>query len=175
MTTERGAYTLDGTITGGLTINRETGAKFWIPSEDEWYKAAYHQPAGQGGDADSYWLYPTKSNVEPGNTTGAVPLANQANFKTAVYSVTESGIFSASQNYLTEAGSSPGSAGFYGTFDQGGNVFEWSDVVYGGPYRGFRGRLVGPLRHLPQCRQPVQHRPRIGDQLPRFPRGKSLN
>ncbi len=40
-------------------------ANFFIPSEDEWYKAAYYQPADQGGDTDNYWLYPTASNTEP--------------------------------------------------------------------------------------------------------------
>ena len=47
-TTERGAYTLGGATSGGLTITRNPGAKFWIPSENECYKAAYHQPARGG-------------------------------------------------------------------------------------------------------------------------------
>jgi len=59
--TETGAYTL---TLGGLAP-RNAGATVWIPSENEWYKAAYHQPAAQGGDADNYWLYPTGSNATP--------------------------------------------------------------------------------------------------------------
>ena len=137
-TTENGAYPLNGAITGGLTITRNPGAKYSIPSEDEWYKAAYHQPAGLGGDGDHYWLYPTRSNTVPGNTIGALPLANHANFFTSVYSVTQSG-YDSNQNYLTAVGSYPGSASFYGTFDQGGNVFEWNDAVISGSDRGLRG------------------------------------
>ena len=38
------------------------GARWFIPSENEWYKAAYHQPAAQGGDGDNYWAYPTGTN-----------------------------------------------------------------------------------------------------------------
>ena len=71
-TTEGGTYTLTGerSIAAGTdpthgANGRNTGAKFWLPSENEWYKAAYHQPAGQGGDADNYWLYPTQSNAAP--------------------------------------------------------------------------------------------------------------
>ena len=50
--TESGVYT----IGNGLNETRAPGATFFIPSEDEWYKAAYYQPAAQGGDTDSYWL-----------------------------------------------------------------------------------------------------------------------
>jgi formylglycine-generating enzyme len=136
-TTENGAYPLNGATSGGLTITRNPGAKYWIPSEDEWYKAAYHQPSGEGGDGDNYWLYPTKSNAVPGNTIGSS--ANHANLLTTVYSVTQSGSLVANQNYLTAVGSYPGSASFYGTFDQGGNVFEWNDAVVLGSFRGLRG------------------------------------
>lgn len=124
-TTERGVYTLDGATSGGITITRNPGARFWIPSENEWYKAAYHQPATDGGDPDGYWYYPTRSNTEP--TAAAPPgTVNSANFSRAAIA-------------LTAVGAYTGSGSFYGTFDQGGNVFEWSDVVYGGPYRGIRG------------------------------------
>lgn len=142
-TTENGAYPLNGVTSGGLTISRNPGAKYWIPSEDEWYKAAYHQPSGQVGDVDDYWLYPTKSNAVPENTIGVATPSNHANFLTVVYSVTQSGSFDSNQNYLTVVGSYPGSASFYGTFDQGGNVSEWNDAVIFGLYRGLRGGSWG--------------------------------
>lgn len=140
-TTERGAYTLDGATSGGLTITRNPGAKFWIPSENEWYKAAYHQPAAQGGDADDYWLYPTRSNTAPGNAIGALPLANHANILvSSILSVTQDTGIDPAQNYLTAAGSYPGSASFYGTVDQAGNVSEWTDgIVTSFNERGVRG------------------------------------
>src|SRR5262249_8526305 len=46
-------------------------------------------------------------------------------------------------NDLTPKGSYPGSASPYGTFDQGGNVWEWNDVIISGSYRGVRGGPSG--------------------------------
>lgn len=140
-TTETGAYVLQG-ATSGLGFPRQWGAKYWIPSEDEWYKAAYHQPSTQDGDDDDFWLYPTRSNSLPGNVVGE--LANQANFRTpnSFYSVTQSGTYSSSQNYLTTGEAFSESASFYGTFDQGGNVYEWNDAEIG-PNRGRRGGSWG--------------------------------
>jgi formylglycine-generating enzyme required for sulfatase activity len=141
-TTENGAYTLNGATSGlGFTKNANnpnTGGAtttWWIPSENEWYKAAYYDP-GAGGPLDDYWLYPTRSDSAPGNTIGAG--ANQANYFTNVFSVTQSNSVSSSQNYLTDGGAFSGSGSYYGTFDQGGNVREWNDAVIGSS-RGLRG------------------------------------
>jgi len=154
-TTERGAYTLDGATSGGLDITRNPGAKYWIPSEDEWYKAAYHQPSGQGGDADDYWLYPTASNTEPGNDPTSAS-ANHANHYLGLgsgYSVTQSSIEDPNQNYLTDGGAYEGSAGPYGTFDQGGNVLEWNDAATI-VSRGLRGGAWDEGYILPSSNRP---------------------
>lgn len=41
--TETGAYTLNYATAGVFTKNAD--ARWWIPSEDEWYKAAFYDPA----------------------------------------------------------------------------------------------------------------------------------
>lgn len=129
-TTERGAYTLDG-ATSGVSFTREPAARYWIPSEDEWYKAAYHHPVGEGGPGDDYYLYPTMSDTAPGNQVGDTP--NQLNAYTTVYSLTQAPLpASLTQNYLNEAGAFSASASHYGTFDQGGNVWEWTEGINGG-------------------------------------------
>jgi formylglycine-generating enzyme required for sulfatase activity len=122
---ESGVYT----IGNGLNETRAPGATFFIPSEDEWYKAAYHQPADQGGDADNYWLYPTASNsvvtVATANTVGDIsnPGANVANYFRGADWNGQNG------NVTTVGSAGPLSASFYGTFDQGGNVYEWNEAV----------------------------------------------
>jgi len=41
-------------------ISREESALYFLPNEDEWYKASYYDPTVQ-----SYWKYGTKSNNDP--------------------------------------------------------------------------------------------------------------
>jgi formylglycine-generating enzyme required for sulfatase activity len=128
--TETGAYALTGGNTDGygtpsnassLLANPQhnAGAKVWLPSENEWYKAAYYDPTD-----DTYAAFATQSNTAPGNMIGNG--ANEANYYTGNgYSVTQSSSYDPSQNYLTAVGSFTGSASYYGTYDQSGDVFNW--------------------------------------------------
>lgn len=159
-TTERGAYNLDGALGSTLGLaSRNADARWFIPTENEWYKAAYHQPASQGGDQDDYWLYPTQSNIEPisdqppgsdapdqGNVANIFiddEIANGFNDGFAVTGHTE---LTVSQNFLTDVGSYSSSQGPYRTYDQGGNAWEWNETTYagrGGSIRSLRGGSWG--------------------------------
>ena len=145
-TTENGEYTLNGTITsaGLSTVVRNAGAKWLIPTTDEWYKAAYHQPASQGGDSDDYWAYPMMTNIEPysdeppGTTPDNTRVGNffqddgdVAKAYNNGWAVTGSPNYSKTQNYLTDVGAYISSPSYYGTFDQGGNVYEWNETQVG--------------------------------------------
>ena len=142
-TTETGAYTL--TANTGL-IARNAGWVYGLPSENEWYKAAYHQPAAQGGDSDNYWLYPTANNAIPNSRNGSVSDPNSGNFyRNDVIANGFNGGFAVNNsttaptgNALTDVGSFSLADSFYGTFDQGGNVWEWNDAIIGSA-RGLRG------------------------------------
>lgn len=145
-TTEFGAYdlTIPGAIAGN-TVTRSPGAKFFLPTEDQWYKAAYHQPASAGGDADGYWLYPTKSNDIPAvaavNAIGEIgpDTANLANYSSGA-DWDSNGDESNENGNVTAVGSGgAGSASFYGAFDMGGNVREWNETVVAGFLRMLRG------------------------------------
>ncbi|HEV3137252.1 MAG TPA: SUMF1/EgtB/PvdO family nonheme iron enzyme [Pirellulales bacterium] len=138
-TTETGAYSLNGAVTSAAlnAVTRSAGATWVLPTESEWYKAAYYDPV-----AGHYWNYATGTNVMPASAPpGSTP--NTANYRadSGAYAVTGSTIHSSSQNYLTDVGAYTLSASRYGTFDQTGDVFQWNEavVVNGGPTRGIRG------------------------------------
>ena len=96
--------------------------------------AAYYDPrleaaGGSPGD-DNYWLYPTQNDTAP--TAEAPPGGtNSANFDFVVGHDT------------TNVGAYTGTTSFYGTFDQGGNVFEWNEAVKSSSFRGLRGGGFG--------------------------------
>lgn len=123
--TENGAYTiLGGTAfppNGGRDIVRSQGAKVFLPSQDEWYKAAFYDPrtTAQGGPPlDShYWNYATTSNIQP---ISALPSAtpNRANF--------------AGLSRLTNVGAYSGTTSPFGAFDMAGNVDQWVDTLDSG-------------------------------------------
>ena len=144
-TTETGAYTLTGN--SGI-ITRNSGWTYSLPSENEWYKAAYYQPAAQGGDADGYWLYATAKNVIPNSRNGSLTDPNSANFYrddgvangfNGGFAINNS-TATPTGNALTDVGAFSLADSFYGTFDQSGNVYEWTDAIAGsGSARGVRG------------------------------------
>ena len=132
--TETGVYNLGGVTTPALSvITRDATA--WanggvaITSENEWYKAAYYSGSPTGAGGDGYWLLPTQSN----------------------------GITTADANY---SGSGPVAVGsyanrpsYYGTFDQGGNLIEWTQrvngntlIARGGSFANNAGALHGANR-----------------------------
>jgi sulfatase modifying factor 1 len=154
-TTEDGAYTLNGITSGGApkrnAINPNTGEAplYWIPTENEWYKAAYYSPALNSGSG-GYYLYATQSDAAPGNLIGSgfnqangyIFLGNnQYSYSTRATPWTQGGAAPLyDQNYLTDVGAFTSSGSYYGTSDQNGNVWEWNDL--GGQastLKGFRG------------------------------------
>ena len=71
--TETGSYSINGhTNDRGLNmIVRNPNAVFVIPTENEWYKAAYYDQNKAGGPG--YWLYPTSSDSPPSNLLDPIP------------------------------------------------------------------------------------------------------
>jgi len=104
-TTEDGSYFVNGAETNSelMSVTREPDATYVIPSEDEWYKAAFHKNNGVTSD---YWDYPTSSDtIDPS-------MAN----------------YNRSNGDTTDVGSFPYPSP-YGTYDQGGNLWEWTEGV----------------------------------------------
>lgn len=102
----------DAWTAGGTNLYRHKDAFYFLPSENEWYKAAYYNPAGS-----NYFLYPTASSSVP------TAVASGTNAGTAVYN----GVAAVPAIVDSAGGLSP-----YGTMGQGGNVWEWTESASDG-------------------------------------------
>ncbi|MHB8969776.1 MAG: formylglycine-generating enzyme family protein [Pirellulaceae bacterium] len=121
--TESGAY---ANIGNQITFTRLAGAKYFIPTENEWYKAAYHKNDGVTGN---YWDYPTGSDTAPGRDM-ADASGNNANYYGDPFPI--------DSHFTTVVGEFENSESPYGTFDQGGNLWEWNETaIFSG--RGMTG------------------------------------
>lgn len=114
--TETGTYTFSGY---GEVSARSSGADYFLPNENEWYKAAYYDPTKDG--VGGYWLYPNRTSdpnllnyVAPGDPVNQYSLC-----------------------FLSPSGGPPGpcdedafplSSSYYGTFNQAGNLWEWNEL-----------------------------------------------
>jgi hypothetical protein len=138
-TTENGSYYLNGARTKeelGAVARIADGARtpgkkyYFIPTEDEWYKAAYHDKSS--GLAGHYFDYPTGSDSVPSNLlVNPTDPGNNATFRSNGYTI-------GSPYWRTEVGDHENSDSPYGTFDQGGNVLECNEAVTAS-LRGMRG------------------------------------
>ena len=112
------------------------GATFYVPTEDQWYKAAYYK----GGSTNAgYWNYATQSDSDPAavtaGLTGVGSSGSTGNF--ANYNATAS--WNGRTGNVTTVGTN-GGASAYGAFDMSGNVTEWNDLTgAAGSSRGLRG------------------------------------
>ncbi len=133
--TETGAYTLNGATSGNApAVN--PGATFYIPTEDQWYKAAYYKG---GGTNAGYWNYATQSDSDPtpvtAGATGIGSAGNTGNF--ANYA--QAADWNSQNGNVTTVGTN-GDPSAYGAFDMSGNLREWNDLTgAAGSSRGLRG------------------------------------
>ena len=100
---------------GGTNLYRNKNAYYFLPSENEWYKAAYY-------NRTNYFLYPTASSSVPTAVT------NGTSAGTAVFA--GNGVSPAQPAVVTNSGG----LSTYGTMGQGGNLREWTESATDGLY-----------------------------------------
>jgi len=120
-TTENGTYDMSLSLP-----TRQVGARYWIPSVNEWYKAAFFNPTlnGSGG----YTLFPVNSNSMVASTPSGTSIS--ANFNNVVGTTTAVGAYTSAMS-------------FYGVFDMAGNLAERLDTPTGATYFSQQSSYVG--------------------------------
>ncbi len=118
-------------IATGAIMDRQTalttfGTAYFIPTENEWYKAAYYDPNKNG--VGGYWDYPTMHDYP------TVPDGIDFNGDTTFDAVFRQDYDQGQPNSVDNAGV----LSAYGTMGQGGNVWEWNETAIGSN-RGLRG------------------------------------
>lgn len=127
-----------------LAVVREPDATWVIPSDDEWYGAAYHKNAGV---TENYFEYPMGGDSVPSNALvePTDPGTNATFFDVLGHKIV-------SQYWRTEVGAQDNSDGPYGPFDQGGPVAEWNEAILYGTSRGLRvGSFVADYGFPPRA------------------------
>ena len=156
--TESGVYDLND----DFHAIRSPIASYFLPNENEWYKAAYYDPrpeaAGGPPDDDNYWLYPTASDSEP-TLSNANSVGDISNPGPNVATYFRSGDWNGIDGNITTVGSAgEESTSFYGTSDQAANVVEWNEyragtdptevrISRGGSWSGTAVTLLGSYRY----------------------------
>jgi len=134
--TQSGAYDAstfgrkpDGTFTDQPT--RSPGARFWIPSFDEWIKAAHYDPDKNGAGQGGWWLYPNTSDTPP---IPGPPGEGEAN---TGFELPQIG------HEFIPAGMYPDVTSPWGLLDAAGSRSEWTEAVFSPSDRGQDGTWAG--------------------------------
>jgi formylglycine-generating enzyme required for sulfatase activity len=113
---------------------RNSKAHYFLPSMDEWYKAAYYDPNKNNG-AGGYWTFPTGSDSAPTQVSSGIET------DTAVYN---QNVFQGPADITNAGGLSK-----YGVMGMGGNAWEWEETEFDlqndnpSSVRGLRGGSWG--------------------------------
>jgi formylglycine-generating enzyme required for sulfatase activity len=114
---------------------RASGAQIFLPSENEFYKAAYYDPTKNGG-AGGYWQYGTQSDTAPASVAPPGD-SNSANIGsgagggggTASTLATTGAAYDSGVTYLTDVGAYSSATSYYGLYDLDGLIWNWTEAT----------------------------------------------
>lgn len=153
LTTEDGSYCIID-----ATPRLRTNATWRLPTEQEWYKAAYYQKKTSLLPAH-YWVYST-GDIEPRNSAASQDNLPDSPHKNANYCLRGKWT-AADAPWITPVGTFSNSPGPFGTYDMGGNVAQitdswillndpeamsggtWNIIVRGGSWRSTSAEMIG--------------------------------
>jgi formylglycine-generating enzyme required for sulfatase activity len=136
--TESGVYNAIPTGTNDPVPTREEGATFFLPSEDEFYKAAYYNPTLNGGTGGytEYGVGNTAPIVE--GPAGGSTSANYSNGAGSpadnTYWQSSGGPLNRQIVNLTDVGAYTNATSHYGLFDVDGNATQWMETSKENPF-----------------------------------------
>ena len=121
-------------------LERSSGSRYFLPSFDEWIKAAHYDPNRYGSGEEGYWLYPGASDdvliSGPPGTPGAETGAGEMPPDFLYFSV----------------GQYPDTSGPWGLLDTSGGAQEWTETVIApevpGRLRVLAGSGTGSLAYM---------------------------
>ena len=121
-TTENGLYYLNGAMTDAevLAVTRKSGSGY---GRSPPRMSGTRRRTTRRRRLATYFDYPTSSNTVPSNDLIDPDPGNNANFY-------QGGDTIGSPYYRTVVGEFENSESPYGTFDQGGNVWEWNEGIF---------------------------------------------
>jgi formylglycine-generating enzyme required for sulfatase activity len=131
LTTETGIYDMSlGNENGTRDVDAWTVGGFALPTENEWYKAAYYDPNKDGGAG--YYIHSTTGSANTGGIDSMMP--EYANCARSYLNGDGGNLYR-----LNEVTFYKDYASAYGVVDMTGNVWEWTDSYDVIDYRVVRG------------------------------------
>ncbi len=119
----------DGTFND--QVAHSPGARFWIPSLDEWLKAAHFDPNRFGSDQPGWWLFSHRSDDPP---VPGLPGQGQTSASLTLGGFAEKWI---------PLGAYSGIVSPWGLYDTSGGATEWLEEVSDGRFRLTDGASAG--------------------------------
>lgn len=113
------------------------GARYWIPTRDEWNKAAYYDPNRYGEDQEGYWIFPDSGNA---------PLIS--NLLPEDGGEKNAGDFGADSFWPLDVGSFADVQSPWGLLDMAGGMWEWTSSPDLGSPAGPERRWVMGSNHF---------------------------